>query len=166
MFSLSRKIRLRVYNIIDEKTRFVIASRVVLFATTEEVELLMCEAQRYAQKSPQKIITNGNRSFKRGIESVFGADTEHVISRSINLSAITQVAGIYHNIYKIAIMKTRSIKDTENLIRFNKGWLVYYNFFRPHPDLQGKTPAEEAKIPYKIKNWTDLVRSYEGPDSP
>lgn len=164
--SLSRKIRFRVYNIIDEKTKFVIASRLLSFATTEEAELLMREAQRYTNKSPKKIITSGHRSFKGGIESVFGANTEHVVLKSINTGVVTQIAGLYHSTYKNAIMKTHAIRNTENLVRFNKGWLIYYNYFRPHPDLRGKAPAEAAKIQYDIKNWADLVRSYRDQYTP
>ena len=38
------------------------------------------------------------------------------------------------------------------------GWLVYYNFFRPHESLKGMTPAEKAGIKFSYKNWADVVR--------
>jgi hypothetical protein len=34
--------------------------------------------------------------------------------------------------------------------------IVYYNFFRPHESLEGKTPAEFAKLIYPIKSWVDI----------
>jgi hypothetical protein len=43
-------------------------------------------------------------------------------------------------------------------MQFNDGWLVYYNYFKPHQSLNGKTPAEEAGIEYDVKNWADLTR--------
>lgn len=36
------------------------------------------------------------------------------------------------------------------------GYLVYYNYFKPHEALNGKTPAEVAKVDYRIKNWKEL----------
>lgn len=38
------------------------------------------------------------------------------------------------------------------------GWLVHYNFFRPHSGLKGKTPAEAARakgVPFA--SWADVV---------
>ena len=37
------------------------------------------------------------------------------------------------------------------------GWLVNYNFFKPHMSLNGKTPAEEAGLKYDCHNWADVV---------
>jgi hypothetical protein len=52
----------------------------------------------------------------------------------------------------------RAFRDVETLIQFTDGWLVYYNYFRSHTSLDGKTPAEEANVNYSVKNWNDLVR--------
>jgi hypothetical protein len=38
------------------------------------------------------------------------------------------------------------------------GYLVYYNYFKPNEALNGKTPAEAAKVDYQIKNWKDLCQ--------
>jgi hypothetical protein len=35
---------------------------------------------------------------------------------------------------------------------------VYYNYFRPHESLEGKTPAQAGKIQYDVKDWADLTR--------
>ena len=35
---------------------------------------------------------------------------------------------------------------------------MYYNFFRPHESLKGKTPAQAGKIKYDVKDWAGLVR--------
>jgi hypothetical protein len=44
------------------------------------------------------------------------------------------------------------------------GWLIYYNFFRPHDSLRDlppkgldKTPAQVAKADYPYKSWLDVV---------
>lgn len=50
----------------------------------------------------------------------------------------------------------RSFRDMDTLIQFMDGYLVYYNYFKPNESLNGKTPAEAAKVDYQIKNWKDL----------
>ena len=38
------------------------------------------------------------------------------------------------------------------------GWLVHYNFFRPHEALKGRTPAWAAGVRFPYANWADVVR--------
>ena len=38
------------------------------------------------------------------------------------------------------------------------GFLIHYNYFRPHLALNGKTPAEFAHVKAPVKNWIELVR--------
>ena len=38
------------------------------------------------------------------------------------------------------------------------GFLVHYNFFKPHLSLKGKTPAEQAGLKLPFKTWTEFVR--------
>jgi len=38
------------------------------------------------------------------------------------------------------------------------GWLVHYNFFRPHESLGDRTPAEKAGIKAPFKDWMDVVK--------
>ena len=52
----------------------------------------------------------------------------------------------------------RAFRDVETLIQFTDGWLVYYNYFKPHESLNGKTPAQEAHVKYDVKNWADLAK--------
>jgi hypothetical protein len=38
------------------------------------------------------------------------------------------------------------------------GFLIHYNYFRPHLALNKMTPAEYTSIKVPVKNWTELVR--------
>ena len=64
----------------------------------------------------------------------------------------------FHGILKDRTKVIRSFRDLETLIQFTDGWLIYYNYFRPHTALDGKTPAEEAHIKYSVKDWADLSK--------
>ena len=37
------------------------------------------------------------------------------------------------------------------------GWLVHYNFFRPHMSLRDMTPAQVAGIRFPFRNWKDVT---------
>jgi len=52
----------------------------------------------------------------------------------------------------------RGLKKKETARLIMDGWLVHYNFFRPHESLRGKTPSEKAGIKFPFKNWLDAVR--------
>jgi hypothetical protein len=64
----------------------------------------------------------------------------------------------FHGILKDRTKVIRAFRDLETLIQFTDGWLIYYNYFRPHTAIEGKTPAEEANLKYDVKNWADLAR--------
>jgi hypothetical protein len=51
----------------------------------------------------------------------------------------------------------KAFRDVDNAIQFLNGFIVYYNYLRPHEALGGKTPAEKAGIDYKVKSWADLA---------
>ncbi|MFC2004970.1 integrase core domain-containing protein [Chloroflexota bacterium] len=64
----------------------------------------------------------------------------------------------FHGTIKDRTKVMRSFRNIETLHQFMDGYLVYYNYFKPHHSLYGKTPAEVAKIDYEAKNWVDVVR--------
>jgi putative transposase len=146
------------YDIIDEKTRFLLASRVALSRTTHDAEMLMREAYKRSGKAPKEIITDKNYSYLDGIELTFGADTAHIQSRPFISKDSTNMIERFHGTLKDRTKVIRSFRDLETLIQFTDGWLVYYNYFKPHTALNGKTPAEEAHVQYDVKNWADLAR--------
>lgn len=56
----------------------------------------------------------------------------------------------------------RGFKTIETAELILDGFLIHYNFFRPHMTLHNKTPAEVAGIRTPYKTWTDLVRQDKG----
>ena len=51
----------------------------------------------------------------------------------------------------------RGLKDIGTAKLFTQGWLLYYNYLRPHESLRGKTPAQVAGVKYPYRNWQDIV---------
>lgn len=120
----------------------------------------MERAEKVAGKKPKEVLTDSNRSYDDGIELAYGADTEHVHGNPFKLKDTgesTSEIERFHGTLKDRTKVIRSFKDLETLIQFTDGWLVYYNYFKPHTSLNGKTPAEEAHLNYPVKNWADLA---------
>jgi len=56
-------------------------------------------------------------------------------------------------------------RGLETAQRMMDGLRIYYNFMRPHMTLDGKTPAQKAKIVSysKKENWASLIKKATNP---
>jgi putative transposase len=161
MLDIDKQHKVWFYDIIDRDTRFLLASRVALSRKTKEAQSLMEEAERRAGKKPKEVLTDQNFSYTGGIKKAYGSDTEHVIGNPFkekDTGKSTSQIERFHGTLKDRTKVIRAFRDVETLNQFADGWLIYYNYFKPHQSLNGKTPAEEAKINYSVKNWADLAR--------
>jgi len=148
------------YDIIDKDTRFLLASRVAISRTTTDALRLIEDAQKRAGKAPKQILTDSQNSYIDSIEKTFGSETEHIQTTPFKKDDKDSTSEIerFHGTLKDRTKVFRSFRDIDTLIDFTDGWLVYYNYFRPHESLNGKTPAESAHLKYDVKDWADLAR--------
>ena len=159
MLDLDSNRKVWFWDIIDADTRFLIASRVSVSRTTEDAQLLMEKAYKVVGKAPKVVITDKLRAYLDGIELTFGSDTEHRQGRPFTMPEdSTNLAERWQGVLKDRTKVMRAFKDIDTLIQFTDGFLVYYNYFKPHISLDGKTPAEVACIDYDVKNWADVSR--------
>ena len=159
VLALDKNIKVWFFDIIDSDTRFLIASRASLTRSARDAHALMEAAYKRTGKAPKVIVTDKLRSYLDGVEFTFGADTEHRLGgpfKILSSGESTSKVERFHGTIKDRVKVMRSFRDMETLIQFMDGYLVYYNFFKPHESLDGKTPAEVAGIDYSVKNWKDL----------
>ena len=147
------------WDIIDGKTRFLLASRVSFTRTTRDAEALMRKAAERAGKIPKQVLTDKLAAYLDGVEIAFGADTEHVRSHGFTVQPNTNLIERFHGTLKDRTKVMRGLKNIESAIEFTDGWLVHYNFFRPHSALDDKTPAEKAGLALPYKSWADIVNA-------
>jgi len=134
-----------MYTIIDDRTRFLLATRIALSRTTHDAEMLMKEAQKKAGKSPKVVVTDRNSSYLDSIELTFGSDTEHIQSKPFTTDTYsTQKIERWHETLKERTKVMKGLKTLETAIQFVDCFLVHYNYFRGNEALEGKTPAEVA----------------------
>lgn len=117
--------------------------------------MLYDRAIRTAGKEPDKVITDKLASY---LDVRYGKDTEHIQSRPFAVEDNTQMIERFHETLKQRTKVMRGLKNIESAHDFISGWLVHYNYIRPHTALDDKTPAEVAGIDYPYKNWADITR--------
>ncbi len=146
------------WDIIDTKTRFLLASHISTKRTTQDALLLMKLAEARAGKVPQLILTDKLQAYLDGIEQAWGADAKHIPSKGFQAPMNTNLIERFHGSLKDRTKVMRGMRKIKTAHILLNGWLVHYNFFRPHEALGDRTPAEKAGIKFLYKNWMDVVK--------
>ena len=147
------------WDIIDAKTRFLLASHISRTRTIKDARTLMEKAsQRAGGIAPDIILTDKLAAYLDGIELTFGADTKHIPIKGLTAMMNTNLIERFHGTLKDRTKVMRGLKSMKTAALLLDGWLVHYNFFRPHESLRGRTPAEAAGISEGDRDWMDVVR--------
>jgi putative transposase len=146
------------WDIIDTSSRYLLATCVSFARTTHDAQALMEKASKTAGKIPKVVITDKLHAYLDGIELAFGADTEHRQSRPFSIKDSTNIIERFHSTLKTRTKVMRGLKSIDTAIQFTDGWLVHYNYLRPHQALHGKTPAQKAMVVYPFRDWADITR--------
>lgn len=144
------------FDVIDEKTRYLLASRLAESRTVKEAALVMNEAKRKAGKSPKRIITDKLAAYIDGIELVFGADTKHVQGKPFTDINSTNVIERFHGTLKDRTKVIRGFKNMDTARLLTQAWLVHYNFFKEHETLGNIPPAVKMGAT-PVKDWAEVV---------
>jgi len=147
------------WDVMDEKTRFLLASHLAESRSPKDIQTLMERAVRRAGRIPRTIITDKLGSYLGEVGLAFGTGTGGGRSRSLRVWSNINLIDRLHEALKVRAKVTRSFMRRRTARMIMDGWLVHYNFFRPHPALSGKTPAEAAGAQLLFKNWADVVNS-------
>jgi len=146
------------WDIIDDKTRYLLASRISRSRTTRDAQTLMDRAIKTAGKPPKVVITDKLASY---LDVSYGKDAEHIQGAPFSVENSTNLIERFHGTLKARTKVMRGLKNIETAIDFTNGWLVHYNYLRPHETLNDKTPAEVAGVKYPYNNWADIIRKHQ-----
>ncbi|MFC1914319.1 transposase [Chloroflexota bacterium] len=145
-----------LFDIIDDKTRFLLATRITRSRTTRDAQMLIDKAIKTAGKSA--VITDKLPSY---LDVRYGKEGEHRQRSPFASGDNTQKIERFHSTLKQRTKVMRGLKNFETATDFMNGWLVHYNYLRPHDALDDKTPAEVAGVEYPYKNWADIIRKHK-----
>jgi putative transposase len=149
-----------LWDIIDTRTRVLLASRLSRSRTTQDAQMLINQAIKTAGKKPQTVLTDKLPSYS---DVEYGKDAEHVHGSPFSTvkGESTSLIERWHGTLKGRTKVMRGLKNFESAHDFTQYYLAYYNYLRPHESLGGKTPMEEAGVNYPYKNWDDVIRNYK-----
>ncbi len=153
-----KKKRLWLIDVLDRDTRFILATKLSLNRNKNDIKLAMEHARQVAGKIPKRILTDGWKGYIDGIEIAFGADAKHIQTTPFKKSAeSTNLVERWQGTLKERTKVMRGLKTIESMNEFLKGWVIHYNFFRPHISLNDKTPAQVAGVNFPYANWKELI---------
>jgi putative transposase len=147
-----------LFDCIDAKTRFLLASHLSPNRGTREARALMEKAAECANKTPKVVMTDKLAAYLDGIELAFGADAEHKHGSPFDVQSNTNLIERFQGSLKDRTKVLRGLKKPETARKFIEGWLIHYNYFRPHISLKGRTPAQKAGIVLSVNDWLDVVK--------
>ena len=153
------------WDIMDAETRFLLASHMSAHRGIKDVQTLMEDAARRAGKAPRVVVTDSLLAYIDGIELTFGADTKHIQSKGFKIQPNTNLIERLHGSIKQRTKVMRGLKSIPSAYLFMDGWATHYNFIRPHEALCDKTPAHKAGLVSPFKNWLDVAKEQEMPES-
>lgn len=144
----------RFWDIIDDKTRFLLASHIPHTGTTKDAETLMGSALERSRLRPTFYLTDKLQAYLQGVK---GFTMEHYRSHGFNSKVNASFIKRFHGNLedRTKVMKRLKSEAMGKLIM--GGWLVHYNFFRPHEGLGNRTPGEVAGVEFPYRNWGEII---------
>lgn len=118
------------WEIIDEETKFLVAGHL---SSSRPIE----EAMKVAKKKPFSIYVDGLPAYVKAYNKVFRTlrkDTRPELVKKVGLRAVNSNNSVerLHGTLKDRIKPMRGLKGMETVGTFLDGWVVYYNYVRPH----------------------------------
>ncbi len=151
-----------LWNVIDERTRFQLASVVSTERKVRDARMVFQKAKKNCGgRKPKYIVTDGLQSYKRAVKKEFPTnihETEHLYNVGLRHHPNNNHVERLHGEIRSREKTMRGIKvDTTPIV---EGHRLYHNFIKPHMSLDGKTPSEEAGITIDGDNkWVSLMKT-------
>jgi transposase-like protein len=149
------------WEIIDEDTKFLVASHLSDSRTVEDVVALFEKSMRVAKKRPFIVYCDGLPAYPKGFNKVFWtrykAERPELV-RKVGLQAVNSnnLVERLHGTLKDRTKPMRGLKGEKTTRILLEGWVTHYNYVREHQSL-GKTPAQASGIHVEA-NWHNLIK--------
>jgi hypothetical protein len=138
----------------------LLASKLSRNRGTTDIKSAFETAQNKANKSPIVLLTDGWQVYRRACKLQFGSDTVHVTTTPfVKKGFSTNIVERWHGTLKDRLKPMRGMDKSETHQLVLEGFILNYNYLRPHGSLNGKTPAEVARIDFPYKSWLDIIQS-------
>jgi transposase-like protein len=147
-----------LWNVMDRKTRFLLASKVSEARDINGAVAVFKEAIKNAHgNEPQQVLTDSYRAYREGIARNF-QNADHIAKCGVNKPhANNNRAERLNGTLRERTKVVRAWKKHKTPLA--EGQRIQYNFVKPHMALEGQTPARKAGIEVKANNkWLNLLK--------
>ena len=103
------------WDVIDAKTRFLLATHITTTRGTKDARTLMEKAAKCAGKAPKIVVTDKLAAYLDGIELAFGADTSHRQGGPFEIQSNTNLIERFHGTLKARTKVMRALKNRDTL---------------------------------------------------
>jgi transposase-like protein len=149
------------WEIIDEQTKFLVASHLSGSRTTEDAIFLFEKSVKIAKREPVSLYCDGLPAYVDGYNKVFRTmrkEGRPELIRRVGIRNIHNQNTVerLHGTLKDRLKPTRGLKGEETVRTLLEGWVVHYNYVRKHQTIK-MTPAQASGL--NVKNdWHNLVK--------
>lgn len=152
-----------LWNVIDNESRFWLATQLTEKREIADARSVLAQASSIANVRPMAIVTDGLRAYQGAIPKEFytmkAPRTEHVRIPNIRDRSNNNMVERLHGTIRQRNKVMRGLDEESTAQTMMDGMRIYYNFIRPHMALDGKTPAERARIMnIDENNWRVLIQ--------
>jgi transposase-like protein len=138
------------WNVIDNQSRYWLATQITEKRETADARSILAQASSVASMRPMAVVTDGLRAYQDAITKEFytmkAPRTEHVRIPNIRDHSNNNMIERLHGTIRQRSKVMRGLDGMETAQTMMDGLRIYYNFIRPHTALDGKTPAQKAKV--------------------
>jgi transposase-like protein len=151
------------WEIIDEQTKFMVASHLSGSRTAEDAIALFEQSIKIAKKYPKMVCVDGLPAYIEGYNKVFRTmkkSTRPEFVRRVGIRGTKNNNPVerLHATLKDRTKPMRGLKDEETVRTLLEGWNIHYNYIRKHQSLKGKTPAQASGVDVE-DSWLKLIKS-------
>jgi putative transposase len=152
------------WNVIDNQSRYWLATQITEKREVADARKVLAQASCITNSRSTVVMTDGSRSYQEAIKKEFFVQkaprTEHVRVPNIRNRSNNNMVERLHGTIRQRNKVMRGLDDEETAQTMMDGLRIYYNFIRPHMGIDGKTPAQQAKIADSLtpENWLSLIR--------
>ena len=147
------------WNVMDAKTRYVLASHLSPNRDTRAAVAVMRKAAMASKNPPRIVKSDKLGSYPPAIAAVF-PDAKHVQSDGIRALINNNLSERLQGTYRQREKTLRGLDNIESGQRYLDGWTLTYNLFREHEGIDYQTPAGKANVNAPFQQWEDVVKQH------
>jgi transposase-like protein len=149
-----------LWETLDKYTRFLVAHLLSESRTSDDAKKAFAQAMN--KQRPTVLFTDGSFSYNEAFNKVYYSRykvnrVEWITRVGFRARETNNIIERKHETLKDRLRPTRGLKHDKTAEKWLNGYVVNYNFVKPHPALKGKTPAQAAELDINA-DWGDLIK--------